>query len=215
MKEAADAERESIIYFLHAERVWPDKEVMPEAEARALRDRIINEIPGMDTLEVNDPFCYNIDYGDELELGDSPLVIRPGWQAAWEDWDRRWTACEMVEQLSRKVSVGEGNVLLDTERNPVFPTRATAISPLWSRRKATGSPQAQRQRGGYHSHAPGNSKLPGNGGLPRRPSPWLVDRPVRPSYAAAKGNAVTLKPVFATGGISFVVEWFIGFLACY
>ena len=58
-------------------------------------------------------FLINGDYGDELEAGDSPLVIRPGWQAAYEEWDRRWFEVETTERENRLTSVGEGNVLLD------------------------------------------------------------------------------------------------------
>ena len=49
--EVAEMFKESIVYTLHAERRWPDREFMPEAEAiMALRDQIIDEIQGMDEM---------------------------------------------------------------------------------------------------------------------------------------------------------------------
>lgn len=55
-----------------------DREFMPEADAMALRDRIVNEIQGID--EIPGPrFAVNYRYLEELEAGNSPLVISPGW----------------------------------------------------------------------------------------------------------------------------------------
>lgn len=42
--ELAETWFQSIVYCLHAERMWTDREFMPEDEAVALRDRIVNEI---------------------------------------------------------------------------------------------------------------------------------------------------------------------------
>lgn len=107
--EEAEVFRESIVYTLHAERRWPDREFMPEDEAMAIRDRIIEEVEGMD--EIPEP---NFTYKDDLDLkvGDSPLVISPGWQAAYDEWDRSWNQRERHERENRQVGVGEGNVLL-------------------------------------------------------------------------------------------------------
>ena len=111
--EKAEVFRESIVYTLHAERRWPDREFMPEDEAMAIRDRIIEEIEGMD--EIPEPnFTYKDDL--DLEVGDSPLVISPGWQAAYDEWDRRWFEIEATERENRLTSVGEGNVLLANGR---------------------------------------------------------------------------------------------------
>ena len=67
--------------------MWPVLGGMPDDEAIALRDRIITEIQGTDKLPdaTKYVFAINGDYGDELEPGDSPLVISPGWQAAYEE----------------------------------------------------------------------------------------------------------------------------------
>ena len=107
--EAAETFFEGIVYELHAERVWPDREFMPEDEATALRDRIIDEIEGMD--EIPHPrFTYRND--PDLKVGDSPLVISLGWQAAYDEWDRGWLEIESRERQNRVINVGEGNVLL-------------------------------------------------------------------------------------------------------
>ena len=112
--EMAEVWFESIVYSLHAERVWPDKEFMPEDEAVALRDRIVNEIQGMDKLPEPE-FAIDHDYRDELEEGFSPLVISPGWQKAYDEWNQKWDIREEIERmkrLNRELSVAEGNVLL-------------------------------------------------------------------------------------------------------
>ena len=111
--EEAECCFESIVYELHAERRWPDREFMPEAEAMALRDRIIDEIEGMDEIPESF-FVYKDDL--DLEVGDSPLVISPGWQAAYDEWDRSWNIRERHERENRQVGVGEGNVLLANGR---------------------------------------------------------------------------------------------------
>ena len=101
--EVAEMFKEAIVYCLHAERMWPDREFMPEDEAIALRDRIVNEIQGMDKMP--DPgFSSSNGYREELEEGFSPLVISPGWQAAYDEWSHR--------MRNPEVGVGEDNVLL-------------------------------------------------------------------------------------------------------
>ena len=102
---------ESIVYSLHAEREWTDREFMPEAEAIAIRDRIVNEIQGMDELPYPE-FAVDHDYSDELEVGFSPLVISRGWQAAYDEWNRRLDEQEEWENENRHFGVGEDNVLL-------------------------------------------------------------------------------------------------------
>ena len=76
---------------------------MPEDEAIAIRDRIINEIQGMDKLPTGtkNHFVINLDYGNELEPGDSPLVISPGWQAAYDEWDRERNKIKFAERADR------------------------------------------------------------------------------------------------------------------
>ena len=111
--EEAECCFESIVYELHAERRWPDLEFMPEAEAMAIRDRIVNEIEGMDEIPESF-FVYKDDI--DLEVGDSPLVISPGWQAAYDEWDRRWLEIESRERQNRLMNVGEGNILMANDR---------------------------------------------------------------------------------------------------
>ena len=113
--EQAEAHFEGIVYCLHAERRWPDREFMPEDEAIALRDRIVDEIQGMEELPAPD-FVYDHSYEEELEVGFSPLVISPGWQAAYDKWDRGWDEFEAQERENRVMSVGEGNVLMANGR---------------------------------------------------------------------------------------------------
>ena len=79
--ELAETWFQPIVYCLHAERMGTDCEFMPEDEAVALRDRIVNEIQGMDKIP-RPGFAYNLSYEEELEVRSSPLVISPGWQAA-------------------------------------------------------------------------------------------------------------------------------------
>ena len=101
--EVAEMFKEAIVYTLHAERRWPDREFMPEDEAVALRDRIVQEIQGME--EMPDPgFSDSNDYNVELEEGFSPLVISPGWQASYDEWSQRMRNPEM--------DVGEDNELM-------------------------------------------------------------------------------------------------------
>ena len=111
--ERVDMYRESIVYNLHAERRWPDREFMPEDEAMAIRDRIIDEVKGMDEIPESF-FTYKDDL--DLEVGDSPLVISQGWQAAYDEWDRRWLKIESRERQNRVMNVGEGNVLLANDQ---------------------------------------------------------------------------------------------------
>ena len=113
--EVAETYREGIVYYLHAERMWPDREFMQEDEAIALRDRIVNEIQGVD--KIPDPsFLNDLSYEEELEVGFSPLVISPGWQAAYDEWDRRWLEIESEERQNRVMNVGEGNILMANGR---------------------------------------------------------------------------------------------------
>ena len=111
--ELAEMFKEAIVYCLHAERMWPDREFMPEDEAIAIRDRIVNEIQGMERMP-NPGFSEVNDYMDELEVGLSPLVISPGWQAAYDEWDRQWNEREQEEWENPypEMDVGEDNVLM-------------------------------------------------------------------------------------------------------
>ncbi len=115
--EAAEEDKEAILGTLMSERMWPVLGGMPEEKAVALRDRILSEIQGVDKLPpsgMTTPdatkyvFVINGDYGDELEPGDSPLVIRPGWQAAYEE---KYPSGEAA--IKRMLGVDENNVLLD------------------------------------------------------------------------------------------------------
>ena len=110
--EAAEGFFESIVYALHAERKWPDREFMPEDEAVALRDRIINEVQWTDKLPSGpeDLFAIYGPYVRELEVGDSPLVISPGWQAAYEE---KYPPTGSEAAIKRMLGVDENNVLLD------------------------------------------------------------------------------------------------------
>ena len=113
--EEAECCFESVVYELHAERRWPDREFMPEAEAIAIRDRIVNEIEGMDKIP-RPGFAYNLTYEEGLKVGDSSLVISPGWQKAYDEWDRRWDAFHAQERENRQMGVGEGNVLMANDQ---------------------------------------------------------------------------------------------------
>ena len=117
--EAAEDDKRAILGTLQSEKMWPVLGGMPEEEAVALRDRIITEIQGVDKLPpsgMTTPdatkyvFVINGDYGDELEAGDSPLVIRPGWQAAYE---KKYPPSGSEAAIKRMLGVDENNMLLD------------------------------------------------------------------------------------------------------
>ncbi len=78
----------SIGAFLHRQGSWPEKdpEQLPPPEIQKVIHRIFTEVQGMDSIP--DPgFTLNADYQDELQTGDSPLVPRVGWQAAYDKWN--------------------------------------------------------------------------------------------------------------------------------
>ena len=115
--ELAEDDKESILATLQSEKMWPVLGGMPGDEAVALRDRIITEIQGVDKLPdaTKDVFLINGDYGDELEAGDSPLVISPGWQAAYDKWDRERN--RMKVDKNNVLLAGGKPVLYDENRN--------------------------------------------------------------------------------------------------
>ena len=104
MAQEAQALKDGIIYNVHAERNWPDKVPLTGKRAEELRDRIVGEIKGMDTLP--NPRFYRIgEYERELEPGDSPLVPKVGWQAAYDAWDR-------VSDLDLQLRIQQGDPVL-------------------------------------------------------------------------------------------------------
>lgn len=78
----------SIGSFLHDQSDWPEKdpEQLPPPEIQKVIYRLFTEVRGMDSIP--DPrFVINGGYLDELQVGDSPLVPRVGWQAAHDKWN--------------------------------------------------------------------------------------------------------------------------------
>ena len=78
----------SIGSFLHRQGSWPEKdpEQLPPPEIQKVIHRLFTEVQGMDSIP--DPgFAFNGDFQDELQVGDSPLVPRVGWQAAYDKWN--------------------------------------------------------------------------------------------------------------------------------
>ena len=111
--EAAEGRKEGILGELQSGKVWPTLGGLPEEEAVALRDRIISEIQGVDKLPASgakDHFVINMGYGDELAPGVSPLVIRPGWQAAYEE---KYPPSGSEAAIKRMLGVDKNNMLLD------------------------------------------------------------------------------------------------------
>lgn len=78
----------SIGSFLHRQGSWPEKdpEQLPPPEIQKVIHRLFTEVQGMDSIPDPD-FAFNGDFQDQLELGDSPLVPRVGWQAAYDKWN--------------------------------------------------------------------------------------------------------------------------------
>ena len=74
--EVTEMWKDGIVAYLYDEDIWPDRELMTETEAMALRDRIIDEIQGADKMPYP-RFVHDHSYEEELEVGFSPLVIRP------------------------------------------------------------------------------------------------------------------------------------------
>ena len=110
--EVTEMWKDGIVAYLYEEDIWPDRELMTETEAMALRDRIMDEIQGVDKMPYP-RFVHDHDYEEELEVGFSPLVIRPGWQESYDRWEEQYIAQFVKDRESRIMSVGEGNVLLD------------------------------------------------------------------------------------------------------
>ena len=109
--EVTEMWKDGIVAYLYEEDIWPDRELMTETEAMALRDRIMDEIQGVDKMP--DPgFVHDHDYEEELEVGFSPLVISPGWQESYNRWEEQYIAQLVKDRETRKISIGEDNVLL-------------------------------------------------------------------------------------------------------
>ena len=109
--EVAEMWKDGIVAYLYEEDIWPDRELMSETEAVALRDRIMADIQGVDKMPYP-RFVHDHDYEEELEVGFSPLVISPGWQESYDRWEKQWIAQLFKDRETRKISVGEDNVLL-------------------------------------------------------------------------------------------------------
>ena len=119
--------KEAIVYLLHAERMWPDREFRPEDEAIAIRHRIVNEIQGMD--EVPRPkFAIALDYMDEREAGDTPLMINGRWQASYDEWSRRIHETQIEKWRNFQMYAGEGNVLMANGKPLVYDEREHVAS---------------------------------------------------------------------------------------
>ena len=126
--EVTESFREGIAAHLYdGLGAWPDRELMPETEAMAIRDRIVAEIEGMDKIPDPD-FVYDLSYEEELKEGFSPLVIRPGWQKAYDEWSENWEKGLAKDRANRQLSVGEGNVLLANGKPIVYDKREHVAS---------------------------------------------------------------------------------------
>lgn len=126
--EVTESFREGIAAHLYdGLGAWPDRELLPETEAMAIRDRIIAEIEGMDKIP-NPGFVYDLSYEEELKEGFSPLVIRPGWQKAYDEWSENWEKGLAKDRANRQLSVGEGNVLLANGKPIVYDKREHVAS---------------------------------------------------------------------------------------
>lgn len=109
--EYANSFYEGVGYKLHAPRMWPDKEWMPEDEMMALRDRILAEIDPAN-IPKNPGFAYSGAHERALEAGDSFLIPKEGWVESNHTWKlvkenyeslllQEKMAEEMDEEMSR------------------------------------------------------------------------------------------------------------------
>ena len=98
---SAAGESENIVSILMLPRNSPDKPLLREAEAGAIRDRILAEIDGMDSIPRRPLFAYHGNYEDELQVGDSPLTPYPGWQKAYDLWE-----AEHEADLEKAIAMG-------------------------------------------------------------------------------------------------------------
>lgn len=143
--EKVDTLKESILYNLAAQRVWPDREALSEAEGRQILEEILSEIQGMETLE-NPRFTYFQDYENELSLGDSPLVPYVGWQAAYDRWEEEQAQFRPSPQPHFQ-SIGSDNQLLDQHGAPIIPSGDRRIEAVLVTPDGTQVPLNQGEHG--------------------------------------------------------------------
>ena len=143
--EETESFKNGILYNLAAQRVWPDREALSEAEGHQILEEILSEIQGMETLE-NPRFTYFQDYENELSLGDSPLVPYVGWQAAYDRWEEEQAQFRPSSQPHFQ-SIGSDNQLLDQHGAPIIPSGDRRIEAVLVTPDGTQVPLNQGEHG--------------------------------------------------------------------
>ena len=115
-KKATDL-AESIVYKVHARKLWPEKDWMPEAQAMALRDRIISEIDPAD-IPGGRVCAYSHSHELALQPGDPFLIPNEGWvEALWRYQD------EVVAPLMQRraeEAIRQRNEMFQVDGVPTF-----------------------------------------------------------------------------------------------
>ena len=99
----AEIFKESIRTEVDGRSQWPHKEPMPEGQADAIVERLMNEIPGMADLDgylVADSGAHSPDTRQTLKVGDPLLVPYEGYQTGYDAWN---------DERSRQIVRGRGN----------------------------------------------------------------------------------------------------------
>ena len=174
MEEETRTLKDGIIYHVHAERSWPDKATLTAEEAEALRDRIVAEIQGMDAL--SDPRFFRMgDYEDALQAGESPLVPKVGWQAAYDEWDK-------VSELDLQMRIQQGDSTLKQHFPELFDAAEASpqIGPNNELLDQSGQPLLLQERSGFFGSlvTPEGERVPlreGEDGRVYLPTPMEIE----------------------------------------
>ncbi|MCS1408855.1 MAG: hypothetical protein M2R45_02032 [Verrucomicrobia subdivision 3 bacterium] len=98
--DEADHCAEGICFHLHAPEQWPGQEQLSTNEVKAIRDRLIREIKGVDQLKGPPIAVYNQDYMEELEAGDPLLIPYEGWLEDFRQYQKDYNHGDYTQPLA-------------------------------------------------------------------------------------------------------------------